>query len=575
VDKFALYHDVCNLQNLAGSYIEGEECAEQLQIIAEQLSLRKYRVAVVGEFKRGKSSLVNCILGTEILPTDILPTTAVVNRIIYDTEEKIVIKYKDGKIEENNLSEIANYATKLDEEKERFAATIAGIDVHYPSLFCQNNIELFDTPGLNDDEIMTKVTIDVLDDIDTAIVVISAMMPLSMTEQNLICSLLEKKDIYHLTFVISFIDKVSDEEEEQDRVVDLIKDRLENDTYERFCKKHENNPELMKKAESILKNPAIFAVSAKQAIQGFVKGDKKLLEKSRFTHFKFQLSALLTANQELDMLHKTKRIAKEVYGSFDEWNKNLQDKLDLMWEETNSCLNNITKYQKNWYNKLIGKMQEVDNFLKNKNILVDDGKINDAEMVDRAKKIFIYNISEIREWEFSEEKVTNVLEIAAKECSEEITESYINYKNSTMNCIEEVNKFFFDMRKPYELDEEKLFLKLEKWRSENKFPEFVISAEDIISKMPDICGECMPYIQNAISNAKTEYYNKIKELVFSWRTLLLQCKIEEEENISFAINMYKNNLQIIADKNQENQNEYPKRKIMLEEVCQAIESIQI
>lgn len=160
MDKYVLYHNIKSVQNIVAQYPAAEDIFQELTKLAEQLSSRTYRVAVIGEFKRGKSSLVNCILGTEILPTDILPTTAVVNRIVYGTEQKIEICYKDGTVKNTSVEELAEYATK---KNEMNAAQIREIIVHYPAVFGQNSIELLDTPGLNDDEFMDKTTLDVLD----------------------------------------------------------------------------------------------------------------------------------------------------------------------------------------------------------------------------------------------------------------------------------------------------------------------------------------------------------------------------------------------------------------------------
>ena len=72
----------------------------------------------------------------------------------------------------------------------------------------QNNVELIDTPGLNDNESMTETTLNILGQIDTAIVVISATIPVSQSEQRLIFDLIKQTDIYNLAFVVTFIDRV-------------------------------------------------------------------------------------------------------------------------------------------------------------------------------------------------------------------------------------------------------------------------------------------------------------------------------------------------------------------------------
>ena len=62
-----------------------------LQKLQEEQALirsRKFRVAVVGEFRRGKTTFINALLGKEILPVDALPTTATLNRITYGSLPK-------------------------------------------------------------------------------------------------------------------------------------------------------------------------------------------------------------------------------------------------------------------------------------------------------------------------------------------------------------------------------------------------------------------------------------------------------------------------------------------------------
>jgi hypothetical protein len=56
----------------------------------------RFSIAVVGEFKRGKSTFINALLGKDILPSDILPCSATLNRVVYDLEPAVEIVYKAG-----------------------------------------------------------------------------------------------------------------------------------------------------------------------------------------------------------------------------------------------------------------------------------------------------------------------------------------------------------------------------------------------------------------------------------------------------------------------------------------------
>ena len=203
MNEYALYNALCMVEEVARQYEEGQKSCPSIRMQADMIASCLYRVAVIGEFKRGKSSLVNALIGTSILPTDILPLTAAITRLTYGVDRKIVVRFKDGASEEKTVDELLQYATKFDERKAKIAASVQEVVVQYPSVLCKNHIEIIDTPGLNDNESMSEVTLSVLGDIDAAIVVINATLPISMTEQRLVCDLIRREGIRHIVFVAS------------------------------------------------------------------------------------------------------------------------------------------------------------------------------------------------------------------------------------------------------------------------------------------------------------------------------------------------------------------------------------
>lgn len=55
-----------------------------------------FTLVVIGDFKRGKSTLINALLGTEVVTTDISPETVTINQIHYGPELKIEVCLTDG-----------------------------------------------------------------------------------------------------------------------------------------------------------------------------------------------------------------------------------------------------------------------------------------------------------------------------------------------------------------------------------------------------------------------------------------------------------------------------------------------
>ncbi|MBF8259384.1 MAG: Dynamin family protein, partial [Actinobacteria bacterium] len=57
-------------------------------------------VAVLGQFKAGKSSFLNGLIGREVLPVNVLPATAVITRIGHGAAERALVRYLAGRLEE-------------------------------------------------------------------------------------------------------------------------------------------------------------------------------------------------------------------------------------------------------------------------------------------------------------------------------------------------------------------------------------------------------------------------------------------------------------------------------------------
>ena len=105
-----------------------EEYAKSLNLFNTAYSIREiidktagehFAVAIVGEFKRGKSTLINALLGQPILPADVLPATATLNRVTYSTEPYVMVEYKDGTEERVDIDRLAEYVTKLSSSRKR------------------------------------------------------------------------------------------------------------------------------------------------------------------------------------------------------------------------------------------------------------------------------------------------------------------------------------------------------------------------------------------------------------------------------------------------------------------------
>ena len=70
-------------------------------------------VAVFGQFKSGKSSLLNTLLGSELLPVGVVPVTAIVTRVAAGPSLAASVTRQDGSVEPIAPGTIADFVSEL------------------------------------------------------------------------------------------------------------------------------------------------------------------------------------------------------------------------------------------------------------------------------------------------------------------------------------------------------------------------------------------------------------------------------------------------------------------------------
>ncbi len=279
--------------------LKGNE--ESIEETLAKVANDSFDVAIIGEFKRGKSTLINAILGQEILPSDVLPTTATLNRVTYGIKPGVQVIYKDGTTEEVEIDKLNDYVTKLSAESEQKAATVKEATIYYPTSYCKNNVDIIDTPGLNDDEHMTQVTLSVLPQIDAAIFVIMAQAPFSEYERDFLENKMLTSDMGRVIFAVNCIDRC--DEDDAERIIESIGKRINSYVLEKAKKVMGEDSEEYAVYKRKIGTPKVFGISAKQALKGKLKGNEELIAKSNYPAFEAELERLLTQERGAISLH--------------------------------------------------------------------------------------------------------------------------------------------------------------------------------------------------------------------------------------------------------------------------------
>jgi GTP-binding protein EngB required for normal cell division len=178
-------------------------------------------VAILGQFKAGKSSFINNLIGRDVLPVGVIPVTTVITRLHYGPREKAVITYFDGKTSEIELEAVDEYISELKNQANK--KNVEVVDIELPSLEAYRGLRFVDTPGLGSVfKYNTEICEDWLPEVGCALVAVSSDRPLSENDLNLIRELMDYTP--RVVVLLSKADLLS--EEQRHEVVRFFKETL-------------------------------------------------------------------------------------------------------------------------------------------------------------------------------------------------------------------------------------------------------------------------------------------------------------------------------------------------------------
>ncbi len=182
---------------------------ENINYLIEKLQNNNINFVVVGQFKRGKSTFINSILGEEVLPTAVLPLTSIITIVKFNPEKKAIVSFLDGKEKNIEIYELTNYISEI--ENPENIKNVKYVEVGYPNYLLKKGITFIDTPGIGSlHKNNTTVTYEYIPKIDAAIFITSPDPVLSEYEINFL------DDIFNITekvfFVLNKIDYLNEEE---------------------------------------------------------------------------------------------------------------------------------------------------------------------------------------------------------------------------------------------------------------------------------------------------------------------------------------------------------------------------
>ena len=189
---------------------------EQLDFLKDQISRtselrerlygRELIISVIGQFKRGKSSLINALLGDKLLPVGIIPLTTVVTEIRQGDNFRAVARFADGSERETDRNNLPNY---ISEQKNPGNHK----NVAMVKLWTEHNpfgpgITLVDTPGVGSvHQHNTQASNAYIEKSDAVLFLLSVDSPVSEIERNFLLEAREHAAKFY--FAVNKIDTIS------------------------------------------------------------------------------------------------------------------------------------------------------------------------------------------------------------------------------------------------------------------------------------------------------------------------------------------------------------------------------
>ncbi|ABB14654.1 dynamin family protein [Carboxydothermus hydrogenoformans] len=245
----------------------GPEFSENLQKIRglqERFLNERFHLAVLGQFKRGKSTFINALLGDDLLPTAVLPLTAVPIFLLWGPEARVRVFLQEGLQKEEFTGQdkeeisafLAQFVTEAGNPKNY--KKVSQVEVFYPSLLLQKGVVLIDTPGIGSTfRHNTETTLNFLPQCDAALFLVSADPPITEVEVEFLKAVRTK--VAHLFFILNKVDYLK--KEEIAALVTFIKN-------------------VLREQVGIEGEPPLFCVSARLGLEARKRDDPELWEQS-------------------------------------------------------------------------------------------------------------------------------------------------------------------------------------------------------------------------------------------------------------------------------------------------------
>ena len=307
-----------NQSELAAAAASGklglESDSADINLASNNLRQGVFRLLVLGDMKRGKSTFLNALIGENLLPSDVNPCTALLTILRYGSEKKVTVYFNDGKspkqldfksFKQNYTIDPAE-AKRLEAEKKPAFPDIDCAVVEYPLPLLEKGIEIVDSPGLNDTEARNELSLGYINNCHAILFVLRATQPCTMGERRYLENYIKGRGL-SVFFLINAWDQVRESLIDPDDPEELAEAegklrRVFQANLAEYCLTEGHD----------IYDERVFAISSIKALRLRIKNPDADLAGTGFPEFMAALNTFLTQERAISQLRPARTLARQI-----------------------------------------------------------------------------------------------------------------------------------------------------------------------------------------------------------------------------------------------------------------------
>ncbi|PSB48584.1 dynamin [filamentous cyanobacterium Phorm 6] len=394
-DRLSNIATAIDQSELAGTAASGKLGLEtenaDINLASKNLRQGVFRLLVLGDMKRGKSTFLNALIGENLLPSDVNPCTALLTILRYGSEKKVTVYFNDGKspkqldfksFKQNYTIDPAE-AKRLEEEKKPAFPDIDCAVVEYPLPLLEKGIEIVDSPGLNDTESRNELSLGYINNCHAILFVLRATQPCTMGERRYLENYIKNRGL-SIFFLINAWDQVReslidpDDAEEMAEAEEKL-GRVFKANLAEYCLTEGHD----------IYDERVFPITSIKALRLRIKNQDADLAGTGFPEFMASLNTFLTQERAISELRPARTLARQISARIREA---VRRRLPLLDRDVNELKEKINSVEPEFK-----KLTQIRDEFKQEIIGVRDSK---SRAIADSFRIYVLNLENTFETDF-------------------------------------------------------------------------------------------------------------------------------------------------------------------------------